>query len=223
MSTPVDERSAPQFDQGRNDRREPVDGISPVSDDDTYVNSSGNGNHLTVDSSMEPDTAPPRSPSAVREQRMRFEDDLALLEAERVASRSTQEEHEDGDKKSTGSRRGSQPHIDEFDQATSPLHERAAIYNPPENPTTGFAIFIKKLHNSSFIVRYLTYILPVVILLLIPLLVGLLAFPEANVGGVRLLWFAVWLEIVWLTLWAGRVRTLFPTVPSRPSANSPVL
>lgn len=34
---------------------------------------------------------------------------------------------------------------------------------------------------------------------------GALVFPNANVGGVSLVWFSIWLEIVWLTLWAGRI------------------
>lgn len=204
MSTPVDELSAPQFHQEkRNDH--PKDTISPTSDDDTYVHSSGTADHLNVDTSLEPDTAPPRSPSAAREQRLRLEDDLAMLEAERVVSRSTHEDHPDeGDRKSSISRSRSHQ-VDEFDEATNPLHERAAVYNPPENPNTKFSKFIKKLHQSSFVVRYLTYIVPLVLLLLIPLLVGALRFPDANVGGVQLMWFAIWLEIVWLTLWAGRV------------------
>ena len=45
------------------------------------------------------------------------------------------------------------------------------------------------------------------VLLLIPLLVGVL-LPQAQkacVGGVELVWFSVWLQIVWLTLWGGRV------------------
>ena len=80
-------------------------------------------------------------------------------------------------------------------------------YKPPENPTTKFSKFFKKLHGSSWIVRYITYISPVVLLILIPLLIGIFAFPDANVGGVELLWFSIWLMIVWLTLWAGRVCT----------------
>lgn len=95
--------------------------------------------------------------------------------------------------------------IDDFDAATNPLHEQAARYKPPENPTTKFSIFFKKVHNSSWVVRYFTYITPLVLLILIPILVGALAFPDANVGGVTLTWFSIWLMIVWLTLWAGRV------------------
>lgn len=246
MSTPVDELSAPRFyseekqkkddkddkeDKDDNDDKDykgdnekPKDG-DPNSDDDTYVHSDGNGNnnHLTVDTA--PDVrvdAPPRSPSAAREERLRLEDDLALLEAERVVSRSTHEDQdEDGDRQSKRSKRSSVSRsrsrksrdVDEFDEATNPLHEKAAVYNPPENPNTSFSRFIKKLHTSSFVVRYLTYIVPVVVLLLIPLLLGALKYKDTSVGGVELLWFSVWLEIFWLTLWAGRVSTLSCQLP----------
>ena len=49
------------------------------------------------------------------------------------------------------------------------------------------------------------YITPPVLILLIPLLLGVFVFKTATVGGVRLQWFMIWLEIVWLTLWAGRI------------------
>ena len=219
MSTPVEEIPAPRYPEEK--RKDKNSEIQPT-DDGSYVNDSNDGpgnhgKHLRVDTTQDDlDRAALRSPSASREQAMRLEDDLAVLEAERVASRSTRDEQErenrngeeGGDNHSisrTRSRRSQ--NVDEFDEATNPLHEKAAVYNPPENPNTSFAKFIKKLHESSFIVRYLTYIVPLVVILLIPLLVGALAYPDANVGGVQLLWFSVWLEIVWLTLWAGRVRT----------------
>ena len=28
---------------------------------------------------------------------------------------------------------------------------------------------------------------------------------RSSVGGVQMVWFCIWLEIVWLTLWAGRI------------------
>jgi hypothetical protein len=152
------------------------------------------------------DDAPPPTPSARREQATRLEDDLLLLQAERMTTRSThgpEDEHDRNSINRARSRRSEQ--VDEFDEATNPLHEKAAIYKPPEKPNTQIAVFIKKLHQSSFLVRYITYISPVVLLLLIPLLVGALEFPNASVGGVQLMWFSIWLEIVWLTLWAGRV------------------
>lgn len=215
MSTPIDERDAPKYREEKDDT--PTEDIFSGLDDDTYVNSgSGDGNHLKIDPSSASGDAPLRSASSAREQSSRLEDDLVLLEAERVASRSSRED-KDGDQKSNSDRSRSRRRVDEFDEATNPLHERAALYNPPEAPSTSFSKFIKKLHHSSVLVRYFTYIVPLVLLLLIPLLLGLLVYPKANVGGVQLLWFAVWLEIVWLTLWAGRVRA--PAAPLPTSAN----
>ncbi|PYI18106.1 Mechanosensitive ion channel family [Aspergillus violaceofuscus CBS 115571] len=199
-----------------------LEGDTPDTDEGTYYDgsTSGHGNHLRVDTSYDYDRAALRSPATAREESMRLEDDLAVLEAERMASRSTTQEgsmrkgEDDGASMARSRSRPSQHVVDEFDEATNPLHEKAAVYNPPENPNTNIARFIKKLHESSFIVRYLTYIVPLVLILLIPLLVGALAFPDANVGGVKLLWFSVWLEIVWLTLWAGRIVSKCIPVPA---------
>src|SRR5271170_1273679 len=97
--------------------------------------------------------------------------------------------------------------VDTFDADTNPIHEKTALYRPPERPSTKVAAFFKYIHTSSWLIRYVTYIVPVVLILLIPLLIGALVprAKEACVGGVQLLWFSVWLEIVWLTLWAGRL------------------
>jgi hypothetical protein len=218
MSSPVEDRKT--FLQDPKNKQKDSD-ISPTSDDGTYVTEPdtereigrdiGRDGGLKVDTSYLPEDdeyAPMRTPSARREQATRLEDDLMLLQAERMTSRSTHEADDEHDRNSINrarSRRSEQ--VDEFDEATNPLHEKAAIYKPPEKPNTQIAVFVKKLHQSSFLVRYVTYISPLVILLLIPLLVGALVFPNASVGGVQLMWFSIWLEIVWLTLWAGRVSS----------------
>lgn len=215
MSTPIKEVPAPAY-PGPEGRGRSGSDSSPTTDEGTYVHDGSrpprnddHSQHLEVDTTFQDFNKQSRSPSAAREQRKRLEDELAVLEAERMVSRSTHEGEKDnrsGSGHSLARSRSRRPEdIDEFDEATNPLHEKAAVYNPPENPATGVARFIKKVHESSFIVRYFTYIVPVVLLLLIPLLVGALAFPNASVGGVELLWFSVWLEIVWLTLWAGRI------------------
>ncbi|CAI7600387.1 unnamed protein product [Penicillium bialowiezense] len=206
MSSPVEERKT--FIE--KDKRKDSD-VSPTSDDGTCVTEQTDRDErlggLRVDTSHAPDDdEPPRTPSARREQATRLEDDLMCLQAERMTTRSTHEpddEHERNSINRARSRRSEQ--VDEFDEATNPLHEKAAIYKPPEKPNTQIAVFVKKLHQSSWLVRYVTYISPVVIILLIPLLIGALEFPNASVGGVQLMWFSIWLEIVWLTLWAGRL------------------
>ncbi|EAS36066.3 mechanosensitive ion channel family protein [Coccidioides immitis RS] len=212
MSTPVYEGPEPSYGA---DHRRLEHGRS--STDETIVGekkASGDNGRLGVDPSLNPHDPGLRSPSQTREEAHRLDDDLAVLQAERQVSRTEGEAERAGRASSVRRSRSRRTEpVDEFDAATNPLHEQSAVFKPPENPTTSFARFVKKVHNSSFLVRYFTYITPLVLILLIPLLVGALAFPDADVGGVSLMWFAVWLEIFWLTLWAGRIVAKCIPVP----------
>ncbi|WPG97980.1 Hypothetical protein R9X50_00076300 [Acrodontium crateriforme] len=171
------------------------------------------GTHLTVATNIEFDSGDPLKPMSSRSQnRMeasRFEDEQALTRIEREISQ--QQRNDDLSRvrsNESGSRvRGSRRDdtVDEFDVATNPIHEKTQVYRPLENQATAFGKFVKKVHQSNWVFRYITYIAPLVLVLLIPLLLGALLFEDANVGGVYLPWFMIWLEIVWLTLWAGRV------------------
>lgn len=155
------------------------------------------------------------SPSQSREQSSRLGDDLQMLKIEREIDRVTEQEAVEA--LTLGrSRSRRDDTVDEFDIATNPIHEKTAVYKPPADPVGKFSKVVKKIHQSSFVIRWATYITPVVLILLIPLLIGALVSPAkaATVGGVELLWFMIWLEIVWLTLWAGRVRTDLPTTRS---------
>ncbi|KAM0714885.1 hypothetical protein Q7P37_009350 [Cladosporium fusiforme] len=143
------------------------------------------------------------SPSQTREQARRLDDDLELLKIERQISKKDQSVHESDSMHASRKRR--EEDIDEFDIATNPVHEQTQVYKGPENPSSKFAIFIKKVHKSNWLIRYLTYIAPISLILLIPLLLGVFLFPNHKVGGVTMYWFMIWLEIVWLTLWAGRI------------------
>ena len=154
---------------------------------------------------------PPPSPSQTREQLSRKEDDLELRRAEQEVSDAvnSQEKTNLSHLKSTG--RNRQPRIepaDDFDIATNPIHQKTAVYQPPQHPTTNLAKLFKRVHSSSFLIRYLFYITPLVVLILVPLLLGSLLFKKATVGGVKLEWFCIWLEIFWLSLWAARVSPL---------------
>lgn len=150
-----------------------------------------------------------RSQSHSREAEHRLDDDLTMLHAERAVSSAQSLGERSGAtaSKSTSAQRSrsrAEP-VDQFDVNTNPIHEKTAVFKPPENPVGKVARIFKKIHDSSFLIRYFTYIMPLVILILIPLLIGALLFEKASVGGVHLMWFCVWLEIVWLTLWGGRV------------------
>lgn len=222
MSTPITEKEqfsfpafAPDNQPHHNDRRS--------SDEDGTLQDEGledsiDHNHLRVTTSyingqdklerkqsMSPSIM---SPSAQREQSRRLDDDLEMLRAERVVSNADKSNEDSiGRSKSMNrsrSRTAPEP-IDDFDVDTTPIHEKTKVYQPPANPTTKISKFFKKVHQSSFLVRYFVYITPLTLLLLIPLLLGLLLFKQTTVGGVELFWFGIWLEIVWLTLWAGRI------------------
>jgi small-conductance mechanosensitive channel len=229
MSTPINERPEPTYDMHTNTHVPPQPAPHQRSSDDdgTFVGedlsrqSSHNGkrpggvaaadggraragSHLTVETAHLEPTWSLQSPSQTREQASRFDDDLALLQIERQISNLDDVNRENS--RSIRRQRSRRPDpVDDFDEATNPLHERTALYKPPENPSTGFSKFFKKVHNSSFLIRYITYITPLVLIILIPLLLGALLFPNSDVGGVKMAWFCIWLEIVWLTLWAGRL------------------
>lgn len=145
------------------------------------------------------------SASRVREESTKFDDEIALERAEKIVSQMNNADGSDANLHRSRSRKP-EP-VDDFDAATNPIHEGTKVYKPPEHPTTRVAAFFKYVHGSSFIVRWFIYIVPIFVILLIPVLMGALlpAGQNATVGDVELLWFGVWLEIIWLTLWAGRL------------------
>ena len=150
----------------------------------------------------------PLSPSQHREQASRLDDDLLLLQAEQMVSRVESQREALRESRSitrTRSRTAQEP-VDDFDVSTNPIHQITKVYQPPARPATRLAKFFKKVHESSFLVRYFLYITPVMLLLLIPTLLGLFVFKKSTVGDVELFWFGIWLEIIWLTLWLSRVR-----------------
>ena len=168
-----------------------------------------------------------KSPSATREREHRLDDELHMLQVERQVSADLENrKSNDGNTDSrsraratTRSRSRREDTVDEFDVATNPLHESTKVYQPPPHPENAFAKFFGKVHASHWTIRYFTYITPIMALILIPILLGF-KLPAANgtqknpdgsskarssVGGVEMPWFCIWLLIVWLGLWAGRI------------------
>ena len=218
MTTPIVERPEPTYGMDNNHHQRSSDEDGTVFGDEHHPPHldpharphhyrSHSGAHLTVDTEPDiPSMQNVQSPTQTREQASRLNDDLAVLAIEQgLDEKEAFMRSHSMNRSMTRVRSRREDLVDDFDAATNPLHEQAARYTPPENPNTSFSKFFKKVHNSSWLVRYFTYITPMVLIILIPLLLGALAFKNATVGGVKLVWFSIWLMIVWLTLWAGRV------------------
>ncbi|KAI5918544.1 Mechanosensitive ion channel-domain-containing protein [Camillea tinctor] len=138
-----------------------------------------------------------------RDQAYRLVDDLTLLQAERAVSN---EENGIALHKTHSGMRSNEAKSDVFNQAAPPVN--IIPLEPPSKLNKGF-LLIKNLPRMA---RYFFYCLPVTAILLIPILLGIF-LPEdqraviGGPGGVELLWFGIWLEVVWLSLWAARIAT----------------
>lgn len=86
------------------------------------------------------------------------------------------------------------------------------------DPITAMGKFYRKVLNFSIGTRYLVYILPLGLCLLVPILVGLYSAPDATIGasddtrGVRIVWFFTWVSWVffflasWLVISGGLIH-----------------
>lgn len=207
MSTPVKELPQPFFTSQQQ--------AFHSSDEEGTLFNEHNHLHPTMTKNSQGYVREHSSHSPSREEEHRLDDDLAMLQAEKIAS-GVQSSGMSGTNvtKSMSIRRSRsrlEP-VDQFDVNTDPIHKKASAFKPPEHPSGNVARIFKKIHDSSFLIRYFMYIVPLVAIILIPLLLGALLFEKANVGDVRLMWFCVWLEVVWLTLWGGRVYSVLPAL-----------
>jgi hypothetical protein len=66
--------------------------------------------------------------------------------------------------------------------------------------------------NFSPVTRYLVYVLPIAAILAVPIVITATAAPHAMIGGVRMVWFWSWIEIVWFSVWVAKLVAL--AIPS---------
>lgn len=52
-----------------------------------------------------------------------------------------------------------------------------------------------KILNFSIVTRYFIYVLPLALVIAVPIVVGATVAMDARIGGVRILWFFIWIEI----------------------------
>ncbi|KAI0490514.1 hypothetical protein F4859DRAFT_458243 [Xylaria cf. heliscus] len=139
-----------------------------------------------------------------RDEATRLVDDLTLLQAERAVS--NEEDNEVRRSHSRARTNGSEKQ-DVFNQPA----QTPALDKPPE-PSSKLRNAFEHVRNLPRFIRYFLYSLPVTAFLLVPIFLGIFLDPSKQAviggpGGVQLLWFGIWLEVVWLSLWAARIVT----------------
>ena len=60
---------------------------------------------------------------------------------------------------------------------------------------TQMGLIYYKILNFSVVTRYFIYILPLAICIAVPIVIGATVAPRASLGGVRIVWLFVWIEI----------------------------
>lgn len=68
--------------------------------------------------------------------------------------------------------------------------------------------FYDKILNFSVVTRYFVYVLPLALLFATPIVIGATGAKNARIGGVRIVWFFTWVEIVWLSIWVSKLAAL---------------
>ncbi|KAK8214227.1 serine/threonine protein kinase [Phyllosticta capitalensis] len=63
--------------------------------------------------------------------------------------------------------------------------------------------------NFSIITRYFLYVAPLAICIAIPIIVGATVAQNAKIGGVRIVWFFTWIEVVWCSIWVAKIVAHF--------------
>lgn len=74
-----------------------------------------------------------------------------------------------------------------------------------EGTMTQMGKIYDKILNFSIVTRYFVYVLPLALIIATPIIVGATAAQGAEIGGVRIVWFFSWVEIVWLSIWVSKL------------------
>ncbi|KAK7547773.1 Mechanosensitive ion channel-domain-containing protein [Phyllosticta citricarpa] len=59
--------------------------------------------------------------------------------------------------------------------------------------------------NFSIVTRYFLYVAPLAICIAVPIIVGATVSQNAKIGGVRIVWFFTWVEVVWGSIWVAKI------------------
>ncbi|KAL4889360.1 Mechanosensitive ion channel-domain-containing protein [Aspergillus ambiguus] len=85
--------------------------------------------------------------------------------------------------------------------------------DPEDGTVTRMGRVYRRLRNFSPAVKYIIYIIPVAVLLLVPVLVGMFVVPQATIGGVGVGWFFSWIFLLWIYLWICKLMAhILPSI-----------
>lgn len=112
----------------------------------------------------------------------------------------------------------SQSPIVSKDGKPSITRRKAWRENHQEVHVTRAGKIYRQVMEYSFVTRWLLFVVPVAIILAVPIIAG--AFETgASLGGVRIVWVFLWIEIVWLGLWVAKfVAKILPRESNRNNA-----
>jgi small-conductance mechanosensitive channel len=78
-----------------------------------------------------------------------------------------------------------------------------------EGTLTAMGKIYDAIFRFSVVTRYFLYVLPLALAIAVPIVVGATFAQKATIGGVRIVWFFTWVEIVWLSLWVSKLTAQF--------------
>jgi Ca2+-binding EF-hand superfamily protein len=62
-----------------------------------------------------------------------------------------------------------------------------------------------KVLNFSLVTRYFLYLFPLGLIIALPIIFGATVAQGAMIGGVRIVWFFTWVEVVWISFWVTKL------------------
>ncbi|KAI1771908.1 hypothetical protein F4818DRAFT_428238 [Hypoxylon cercidicola] len=200
-----------EYDEKCDDRGSPTLTHAPTVSDtavdsDLYVNKlqPEHSQHLQVPGESGRHDQAYMSDTDSRDQASQLVDDLTLLQAEQAVSHWESTELRRAHSKARSHEPVKQ---DVFNQPT----QTPTIGLPTEPPNKLRQLF-RNIKGLPRILRYLFYSIPITAIILIPVILGAVK-PQSEQpviggpGGVQLMWFGIWLEVLWLSLWAARIAT----------------
>ncbi|KAK2759395.1 hypothetical protein FQN54_002873 [Arachnomyces sp. PD_36] len=89
------------------------------------------------------------------------------------------------------------------------MEEARQAEDPSDGTITRMGRIYAAIMNFSVVTRYFVYVLPLATLFAIPIIIGATVAQNATIGGVRIVWFFTWIEVVWLSLWVSKIVAHF--------------